>query len=74
MSRRSPLRGVSSLVALQLFSRAVTFALNAGLARGLGPARFAFASVQLQLLISSVLFVAKEGVRRASQRIYPGGD
>ena len=65
--------GVSLLIALQLFSRLVTFALNAVLARSLGPKWYALGNVQLQLVSASALFLAKEGVRRACQRIYPGG-
>tara|TARA_B100000513_G_scaffold182121_1_gene101463 strand:+ start:586 stop:2370 length:1785 start_codon:yes stop_codon:yes gene_type:complete len=67
------LGGVGSLVGLQFFSRALTFALNTALARTLGPSWYAFANVQLQLISSTALFLSKEGVRRACQRIYPGG-
>ena len=44
------LGGVGSLVGLQFFSRALTFALNTALARTLGPSWYAFANVQLQLI------------------------
>ena len=65
--------GVGSLVLLQVFSRLLTFALNTVLARGLGPQWYALANVQLQLLTSTALFLSREGVRRAAQRVYPGG-
>ncbi|EOD34370.1 hypothetical protein EMIHUDRAFT_202131 [Emiliania huxleyi CCMP1516] len=68
------MRGFGSLFALQLFTRLLTFALNALLARRLGPAWYAFANVQLQLVGATLLFLPKEGLRRAAQRIYPGGD
>ena len=47
------LGGVGSLVGLQFFSRALTFALNTALARTLGPSWYAFANVQLQLISST---------------------
>lgn len=62
-----------SLVLLQVLSRVLTFALNTCLARGLGPRWYALANVQLQLITSTALFLSREGVRRAAQRIYPGG-
>ena len=64
---------VSFLLALQVVSRLITFVLNTALARGLGPQWYALANVQFQLVSGSVLFLAKEGVRRACQRMYPGG-
>ena len=65
---------VSSLVGLSVFSRILTFALNTALARGLGPQWYGLANVQLQLLTSTALFLSREGIRRACQRVYPGGD
>jgi len=65
--------GLGSLFALQVFTRLLTFALNTLLARSLGPSWYAFANVQLQLVTATVLFLPKEGLRRAAQRIYPGG-
>ena len=63
----------SALVSLQLLTRATNFALTAALARTLGPAAIGLANVQLQLVSASGTFLAKEGVRRACQRLYPGG-
>ena len=65
--------GFSLLVVLQLFSRAITFVLNTALARGLGPQWYALANVQLYVISATALFLSREGLRRASQRIYPGG-
>ena len=69
----SAVAGVSYLILLQLFSRIVTFALNTALARGLGPQWYAVANVQLQLVSATALFLSREGLRRACQRIYTGG-
>lgn len=69
----SAVAGVSYLILLQLFSRIVTFALNTALARGLGPQWYAVANVQLQLVSATALFLLREGLRRACQRIYTGG-
>ena len=66
-------RAFSALVLLQVLTRAVNFLLGALLARSLGPRWYALANVQLQLVTSSALFLAKEGLRRACQRVYPGG-
>ena len=66
-------RAFSSLVALQALTRLVNFALTTALARRLGPAAIGLANVQMQLVSASALFLAKEGVRRACQRVYPGG-
>ncbi|KAL3918808.1 MAG: hypothetical protein SGPRY_005870 [Prymnesium sp.] len=68
------LSAVSSLLGLSLFSRALTFGLNTALARHLGPEWFGFSHLQLQLVTSTSLFLAREGIRRACQRIYPGGE
>ena len=63
----------SALVLLQVLTRGVNFALGAILARNLGPSWYGFANVNLQLVTSSALFLVKEGLRRACQRVYPGG-
>lgn len=65
---------LSSLVALQALTRVVNFALTTALARVLGPAAIGLANVNLQLVSASALFLSKEGLRRAGQRVYPGGD
>ena len=64
---------VSSLFLLQVLTRASNFALGTVLARVLGPEWFAISNVQLQLASASALFLTKEGLRRACQRMYPGG-
>ena len=63
-------RAFRSLVGLQALTRAVNFALTTALARKLGPELIGLANVQLQLVAASALFFAKEGLRRACQRVY----
>src|ERR1700733_7940378 len=62
------LHAVSQLVGLQLFSRAFTFALNQALVRVASPEVFGTATVQFELLLSTILFLAREGVRNALLR------
>lgn len=62
------LRAVSQLVGLQLFSRAFTFALNQALVRVASPEVFGTATVQFELLLSTILFLSREGVRNALLR------
>ena len=64
---------ILALVALQLITRVSSFALSIALARGLGARFYGLANVQLQLISSSALFLSKEGLRRACQRVYAGG-
>ncbi|KAI8974226.1 Rft-1-domain-containing protein [Trametes punicea] len=58
----------SSLVLLQLFSRVVTFILNQALVRLVSPQVFGTTSIQFELLLSSILFLSREGVRNALLR------
>ncbi|KAH9477026.1 Oligosaccharide translocation protein RFT1 [Psilocybe cubensis] len=59
---------VSSLMALQLLSRGATFLLNQALFRLASPAAFGAASIQLELLLGTILFLSREGVRGALLR------
>ena len=70
----------SSLVLLQLFSRIVTFVLNQALVRLVSPQVFGTTSIQFELLLSTILFLSREGVRNAllraqtsSQTVRPSG-
>ncbi|KAK9462982.1 Rft protein-domain-containing protein [Lipomyces oligophaga] len=67
--------GASFLILLQVFSKLVTFILNQALLRFIPPARLGVAS-QLDLLVSSTLFFARESIRLALQRqtIHPKPD
>ncbi|TBU40050.1 Rft protein-domain-containing protein [Dichomitus squalens] len=58
----------SSLVLLQLFSRIVTFVLNQALVRLVSPQVFGTTSIQFELLLSTILFLSREGVRNALLR------
>ena len=58
----------SSLVLLQLFSRVVTFVLNQALVRLVSPQVFGTTSIQFELLLSTILFLSREGVRNALLR------
>ncbi|KAG9088044.1 Oligosaccharide translocation protein rft1, partial [Ceratobasidium sp. 392] len=58
-----------SLIALQVLSRVATFTLNQVLLRLASPKVFGTAAIQLDLLLSTVLFISREGVRNALLRI-----
>jgi oligosaccharide translocation protein RFT1 len=72
MSQVNPLsssaRSASYLILLQLFTRLLTFAFNQLILRHTTPAIFGFATIQLELLASTVLFLSREGFRIAIQR------
>ena len=65
---QSSLVNASSLVLLQLFSRAFTFGLNQALVRLATPQTFGTAAIQFELLLSTILFLSREGVRNALLR------
>jgi len=65
---KSSLANASSLVLLQLFSRAFTFGLNQALVRLATPQTFGTAAIQFELLLSTILFLSREGVRNALLR------
>ena len=58
----------SSLVLLQLFSRIITFILNQALVRLVSPQVFGTTSIQCELLLSTIRFLSREGVRNALLR------
>lgn len=62
------LSGASSLVLLQVLTRVATFVLNQALVRFSTPQVFGTASIQFELLLSSILFISREGVRLALLR------
>lgn len=61
-------RGVSYLVGAQFLSRMCTFALNQMTLRLTEPGAFGLAAVQLELLISMGLAIARQGFRTVMQR------
>lgn len=58
----------SLLLLLQLGSRLVTFALNQALLSFTTPAAFGTATIQLEPLLNTVLFLTREGIRNALLR------
>lgn len=62
------LASASSLVLLQLLSRVFTFALNQALVRLVSPQVFGTAAIQFELLLSTILFLSREGFRNALLR------
>lgn len=65
---KSSISSASSLVALQFFSRLFTFALNQALVRLVSPSTYGTASIQFELLLSTILFLSREGVRNSLLR------
>ena len=61
-------RNASYLIFLQFFTRLLTFAFNQLILRHTTPATFGFATIQLELVASTVLFLSREGFRIALQR------
>lgn len=60
-----------SLIGLQLVSRLVTFVLNQGLVRLASPQAYGTVAVQFELLMSTILFLSREGVRNSLLRTWP---
>lgn len=60
-----------ALVTLQTFTRIVTFALNAIVVRLTAPEVLGLASVKLELLYNTILFLSREGLRLALLRYTP---
>jgi oligosaccharide translocation protein RFT1 len=69
---QASLSSASSLMALQLFSRLFTFGLNQAMFRMASPEAFGTAAIQFELLLSTILFLSREGVRNALLRAWPG--
>lgn len=66
---RRSLEGTSYLIALQLCTKVLTFTLNQLVLRYTSPAILGLATVQLELLLNTALFVCREGFRLAVQRM-----
>jgi len=64
----SSLVSASSLMALQLLSRVFTFFLNQALFRLTTPSAFGAATIQFELILSTILFLSREGIRNALLR------
>lgn len=61
-------RTASLLLLLQLGSRIVTFSLNQALLAYTTPSAFGTATIQLEPLLNTVLFLSREGIRSALAR------
>ncbi|KAF9018130.1 Rft-1-domain-containing protein [Hymenopellis radicata] len=57
------------LIALQLGSRVFSFVLNQALLRIATPSAFGTATIQFELLLNTILFLSREGVRTALLRV-----
>lgn len=68
------LTATSYLIALQAVSRILTFTLNQFILRFTTPSIFGFATIQLELLLNSILFLCREGFRISVQRQSAGQD
>jgi oligosaccharide translocation protein RFT1 len=64
-------RGATYLILLQLFTRLLTFTFNHLILRHTSPSIFGLATIQLDLLASTILFLSREGFRVSLQR-HPG--
>ncbi|TRM66680.1 Rft protein-domain-containing protein [Schizophyllum amplum] len=67
-SSSSALSTTTQLVFLQIFTRVLTFAMNRTLLRLASAAAYGTASIQFELLTSTILFLSREGVRNALLR------
>jgi oligosaccharide translocation protein RFT1 len=65
---RASLQSGASLMGLQLMSRLFTFILNQALLRLASPKVFGTAAIQFELLVSTILFLSREGARNAALR------
>lgn len=65
----SSLKGTSYLIALQATSRILTFTLNQLILQYTTPSIFGFATIQLELLLNTILFLCREGFRISVQRL-----
>ena len=63
------LSSASSLMALQLASRLITFILNQAVLRMTSPQAYGTAAIQFELLLSTILFLSREGVRNVLIRL-----
>ncbi|KAF9078048.1 Rft protein-domain-containing protein [Rhodocollybia butyracea] len=67
----STMTTLTSLMGLQLFTRLFTFILNQALSRLASPIAYGIAAIQFELMLSTILFLSREGVRGALLRVNP---
>lgn len=58
-------------MALQLFARLFTFFLNQITFRIVSPQAFGTAAIQFELVLNTILFISREGVRNTLLRAWP---
>eukprot|EP00736_Rhodelphis_marinus_P006550 Rmarinus@m.12372 len=68
----SAFSGMCILLTVQVFSKGMTFILNLAMTRFVDPTVYGVATVQFQLLVGTVVFLSREGMRRACLRGRPG--
>jgi oligosaccharide translocation protein RFT1 len=71
--KTSSITSVVALIGLQLFSRLFTFTLNQALIRMTSPEIFGAAVIQFDLILSTILFLSREGVRTTILRVKSPG-
>jgi oligosaccharide translocation protein RFT1 len=71
--KKSSIASVTALIGLQLFSRLFTFVLNQALIRMTSPEIFGAAVIQFELVLSTILFLSREGVRTTILRVKSPG-
>lgn len=71
--KKSSIASVTALIGLQLFSRLFTFVLNQALIRMTSPEIFGAAVIQFDLILSTILFLSREGVRTTILRVKSPG-
>ncbi|KAJ3740191.1 Rft protein-domain-containing protein, partial [Lentinula detonsa] len=65
----SAMSTLTSLMGLQLFTRLFTFILNQSLSRLASPVAYGIAAIHFELMLSTILFLSREGVRGALLRV-----
>jgi len=71
--RKSSIASVTALIVLQLFSRLFTSILNQALVRLTSPQVFGAAVIQFELILSTILFLSREGIRTTILRVKSPG-
>ena len=65
---RKSASSVGLLISFQIASHALTFFLNTVIIRKIDHSLYGFSTVQLQLVVSAILFISREAIRNVCQR------
>jgi oligosaccharide translocation protein RFT1 len=68
MDSASATRGARWILFFNIFQKLLTFGMNQVIVRHSSPEVFGIAAVQLELLLSTLLFLSREGIRLALLR------